>query len=62
LVILLNDMNTDIDKSNYIVIQKRRSKVGKQSVEVIGSLDLFNTNASTLSPEAGERAEEGRRR
>jgi hypothetical protein len=54
-------MNTDIDNSDCIVVQKGGGKVGKQNVEVMGSLDPPNADASTPSPEAGERAEDGRR-
>ena len=53
-------MNTDIDDSDCIVIQKGGGEVGKQSVEVVGSPDPPNADASAPSPEAGERAEEGR--
>ena len=55
-----NDMNTDIDDSDCIVVQKGGGEVGKQSVEFIGSLDPPNADASAPSPEAGERAEDGR--
>jgi hypothetical protein len=55
-----NDMNTDIDDSDCIVVQKGGGEVRKQSVEVVGSLDPPNADASALSPEAGERAEDGR--
>ena len=53
-------MNTDIDDSDCIVIQKGGGEVGKRSVEVVGSPDPPNADASAPSPEAGERAEEGR--
>jgi hypothetical protein len=53
-------MNTDIDDNDYIVVQKGGGEVRKQSIEVIGSLDPPNANASALSLEAGERAEDGR--
>jgi hypothetical protein len=55
-----NDMNTDIDDSDCIVIQKGGGEVGKRSVEVTGSPDPPNADASALSPEAGERAEDSR--
>jgi hypothetical protein len=55
-----NDMNTDIDDSDCIVIQKGGGEVGKRSVEVVGSPDPPNADASALSPEAGERAEDAR--
>ncbi|KAM0708882.1 hypothetical protein Q7P35_002918 [Cladosporium inversicolor] len=53
-------MNTDIDESDCIVIQKGGGEVGKRSVEVAGSKDPAVADASALSLEAGERAEEGR--
>ena len=53
-------MNTDIDDSDCIVVQKGGGEVGKQSVEVVGSLDPPNADASAPSLEAGERAEDGR--
>ena len=53
-------MNTDIDDSDCIVVQKGGGEVGKQNVKVVGSLDPPNANASTPSPEAGERAEDSR--
>ena len=55
-----NDMNTDIDDSDFIVIQKGGGEVGKRSVEVAGSPDPPNADASAPSPEAGEGAEDGR--
>jgi hypothetical protein len=55
-----NDMNTDIDDSDCIVVQKGGGEVGKRSVEVMGSPDPPNADASAPSPEAGERAEDGR--
>jgi hypothetical protein len=55
-----NDMNTDIDDSDCIVVQKGGGKVRKRSVEVVGSPDPPNADASALSPEAGERVEDGR--
>ena len=53
-------MNTDIDDSDCIVVQKEGGEVRKQSVEFIGSPDPPNADASMLSLEAGERAEDGR--
>jgi len=53
-------MNTDIDESDCIVIQKGGGKIGKQSVEFVGSKDPTDTGASVPSVEAGERAEDGR--
>jgi hypothetical protein len=53
-------MNTDIDDSDCIVIQKGGGEVGKRSVEFAGSKDPANADASAPSPEAGERAEDGR--
>jgi len=53
-------MNTDIDDSDCIVVQKGGGKVGKRSVEFIGSLDPPNADASVLSPKAEERAEDSR--
>jgi len=53
-------MNTDIDDSDYIVVQKRGGKVRKRSVEFVGSPDPPNTDASALSPEVGKRAEDSR--
>jgi hypothetical protein len=53
-------MNTDIDDSDCIVVQKGGGEVGKRSVEVVGSPDLPNADASAPSPEAGERAEDSR--
>jgi hypothetical protein len=55
-----NDMNTDIDDSDCIVVQKGGGEVRKRSVEVTGSPDPPNADASALSPEAGERAEDSR--
>jgi hypothetical protein len=55
-----NDINTDIDDSDCIIVQKGGGKVRKRSVEFVGSPDPPNADASTLSPEAGERAEDGR--
>ena len=53
-------MNTDIDESDCIVIQKGGGEVGKRSVEYAGSKDPANADASAPSPEVGERAEDGR--
>jgi hypothetical protein len=53
-------MNTDIDDSDYIIVQKGGGKVRKQSIEVIGSLDPPNADASTPSLGAGERAKDSR--
>jgi hypothetical protein len=53
-------MNTDIDDSDCIVVQKGGGEVGKRNVEVAGSPDPPNADTSTPSPEAGERAEDGR--
>ena len=53
-------MNTDIDDSDCIVVQKGGGEVRKQSVEFVGSPDPPNADASVLSPEAGERAEDSR--
>jgi hypothetical protein len=53
-------MNTDIDESDCIVVQKGGGEVGKRSVEVAGSPDPPNADASAPSPEAGNRAEDGR--
>jgi hypothetical protein len=53
-------MNTDIDDSDCIVVQKGGGEVGKRSVEVAGSPDPPNADASAPSPEPGERAEDGR--
>ena len=53
-------MNTDIDDSDYIVVQKRGGKVRKRSVEFVGSPDPPNADASALSPEVGKRAEDSR--
>jgi hypothetical protein len=53
-------MNTDIDDSDCIVVQKGGGEVGKRSVEVAGSPDPPNADASAPSPGAGERAEDGR--
>ena len=55
-----NDINTDIDDSDCIVVQKGGGKVRKQSVEFVGSPDPPNADTSVPSPEAGERAEDGR--
>jgi hypothetical protein len=55
-----NDMNTDIDDSDCIVVQKGGGEVRKRSVEFVGSPDPPNADASIPSPEAGERAEDGR--
>jgi hypothetical protein len=52
--------NTDIDDSDYIVVQKGGGEVRKQSVEVVGSLDPPNADASAPSLSVGERAEDGR--
>ena len=53
-------MNTDIDDSDCIVVQKGGGEVGKRNVEVVGSPDPPNADASAPSPEAGERAEDSR--
>jgi hypothetical protein len=53
-------MNTDIDDSDCIVVQKGGGEVGKRSVEVAGSPDPPNADVSAPSPEPGERAEDGR--
>ena len=50
-------MNTDIDDSDYIVVQKGGGKVGKRNVEVVGSPDPANADDSAPSPEPGEGAE-----
>jgi hypothetical protein len=42
------------------VVQKGGGEVGKRNVEVVGSLDPANADASAPSPEPGEGAEEGR--
>jgi hypothetical protein len=55
-----NDINTDIDDSDCIVVQKGGGKVGKRNVEVVGSPDPANADASVLSPEPREGAEESR--
>lgn len=55
-----DDMNTDIDDSDCIVVQKGGGEVRKRNVEVIGSLDPPNANASAPSPEAEEGAEDSR--
>jgi hypothetical protein len=55
-----DDMNTDIDDSDCIVIQKGGGEVRKRSVEFAGSKDPANADASALSPEVGERAEDSR--
>ena len=51
-------MNTDIDESDCIIIQKGGGKVRKRSVEFAGSKDPADAGASALRLEAGERAEE----
>jgi hypothetical protein len=51
-------MNTDIDDSDCIVVQKGGGEVGKRNVEVVGSPDPVNADASMPSPEPGEGAEE----
>jgi hypothetical protein len=53
-------MNTDIDDSDCIVVQKGGGEVGKRNVEVVGSPDPANDDASVPSPEPGEGAEESR--
>jgi hypothetical protein len=53
-----DDMNTDIDESDCIVVQKGGGEVGKRSVEGVGSPDPPNADASAPSPEPGEGAEE----
>ena len=50
-------MNTDIDDSDCIVVQKGGGEVGKRNVEVVGSPDPANADASAPSPEPGEGAE-----
>jgi hypothetical protein len=55
-----DDINTDIDENDYIVIQKGGSKVGKQGVGLAGSKDPANASASAPSPDVGERAEDSR--
>lgn len=52
-------MNTDIDKSDCIMIQTEGSEVGKRSVGLVGSRDPADADASAPSPEVGERAESG---
>jgi hypothetical protein len=46
-----DDMNTDIDDSDCIVIQKGGGKVGKPGVESAGSQGPANADAGALSPE-----------
>jgi hypothetical protein len=53
-------MNTDINDSDCIVVQKGGGEVRKRSIEFVGSLDPPNADASAPSPEAGERTEDGR--
>jgi hypothetical protein len=53
-------MNTDIDDSDCIVVQKGGGEVRKQNVEVAGSPDPPNADTSAPSPEAGERAKDSR--
>jgi hypothetical protein len=50
-------MNTDIDESDCIVIQKGGSEVGKRGVGVIGSPDPAEAGAGALSPEVVVEAE-----
>jgi hypothetical protein len=57
-----NDISTDIDDSDCIVVQKGGGEVRKRNVEVAGSPDLPNADASMLTPEAEERTEDGRGR
>jgi hypothetical protein len=44
-------MNTDIDDSDCIVIQKGGGEVGKLGVKVAGSQDHTDAGAGALSPE-----------
>jgi hypothetical protein len=44
-------MNTDIDESDCIVIQKGGSEVRKRGMGVAGSPDPAKTGAGVLSPE-----------
>jgi hypothetical protein len=44
-------LNTDIDDSDCIVIQKGGGEVGKRGVELAGSQGPANADAGTLSPE-----------
>jgi hypothetical protein len=53
-------MNTDIDESNRIVIQKEGSKVGKQGVGLAEFRDPADADASAPSPEVGDGAESKR--
>ena len=55
-----NDMNTDIDDSDCIVVQKGGGEVGKRNVEAVGSQDPANADAGAPSLEPGEEAEDGK--
>jgi hypothetical protein len=44
-------LNTDIDDSDCIVIQKGGGEVGKRGVELAGSQGPANAGAGALSPE-----------
>jgi hypothetical protein len=50
-------MNTDIDDSDCIVIQKGGGEVGKRGVKAAGSLDPAEAGAGALSPEVVVEAE-----
>ena len=53
-------MNTDIDDSDCIVVQKGGGEVGKRNVEAVGSQDPANADAGTPSLEPREGAEDGK--
>jgi hypothetical protein len=50
-------MNTDIDESDCIVIQKGGSEVGKRGVVVAGFPDSAEAGAGAPSPEVVVKAE-----
>lgn len=54
------DMNTDIDESDCIVIQKEGSEVGKRGVGLAGSKDPAGADAGVPSTEVGGGAEGNR--
>jgi hypothetical protein len=55
-----DDINTDIDENDCIVIQKGGSEVGKRGVGLAGSKDPADAGTGAPSLDVGEGAEDGR--
>jgi hypothetical protein len=51
-----DDMNTDIDESDYIVVETKGDDVAKRSAGLVGSPGPADAGASLPSSEAGNRA------